>query len=564
MAKLYQPWDAVKRCETGHNMGKTVLNTGCQFQCTGNPGILLKAEEGQNQIAKDGSQKILTNQAKCKVMMPGMCLLRPAGTTFLPCQVAISGWLGSESKVKVNGNDILTEKSFSVCNFGGRITPIASAPGKAQMEAVAGITEMERRSGGKKAEQISQAKEHKGQEEVPGDREAKSDGYTMCQYESCGEREGCAYFQAAISVENSSLKLSENFKQERITEWEQYYQKHLQKLEESTEGSWRIAAHHLISGNQVFMMQDAQGILLYGILVKLANYFAYDINNALNCIMLPTNESNFGEKESIVKLAGAYEVMWLMGRQWHVGGHQYSLSKETLLNMSNYYEKHPDQYPAPGNTEFFQNYRMAMKEEMDKLLLKYARSQCWAKNKEKKRQKFIADLNSLSRKVEGYLLKFEKDPRSSFPFFVSRVAVEYAYNLPTAGKIVVVYHSPDGMVHAKKVRLERYRKNELQVIPNEKGDMAVEAGEAGTLEFIRFCENALHFLAEEGVPFTFPFHAEELPGPFVRMVDFGEEKIMSWLSKHGNEMMAFLQQNKQPYQPIAKVVAGRSKGVVLT
>ena len=546
-------------------MDKNLLVETCKFKCSG--GALIKAIETSNTIFKTSNGKILTTKAKCICVEPITCkfLTLAAGGTPVPCQINTLNWNNANLKIKINNNPILTIDSNIGCINGGIIKAIKPVKTKVSIVSEAIISDIYSKFHNEKFKEnksIDNYEEELTNESVKN-REKFSEKnseecslYSVCNYESCKIKEECDYYNSKIFIDNDSKKLSNNFKKQRETDWNEYYNMHLQKNLESKEGNWRIAAHHIISGNQIMMMEDENKQLYYGILVKLANYFGYDINNALNCIMLPTNENNFGEKEDISKMANAYEVMWLMKRQWHVGGHQYTLSKETIKTLVKYYENHPDDYKLSNDPNFFYNYKNAMKAEMDKLLIKYSRPRCWKKNYEMWKNKFINDMNEISIKVEKYLLNFKNNPKDSFPFFVSKVAVEYAYNLPRARKLIVVYSGDDGSIYAKKLRVERYIKDNLKISIKDNGDILIK----NTNEFIMFCENAMHFLIEDGINYELPFHMLGKESHLERKVKFDNGFTKDYLENHLNEIIAFVKQGDYTYQPINKVIEMRKKG----
>lgn len=541
----------------------------------GNPSILITASEKGNSIMKDSRKKVLTVKAKCEVKTPLPCIFLTASADGVPtnCQLSQKKWVTPDKKIKCNGNKVLTDTSFIKCEHGGIVRPVMSDC-ITNIGIVAGVGDIadsepettEIKSSNRKQSEVSTAandnknvatekndqKESEKDEELKGN-EAQYASHMLCDYENCEEREQCKYFKSQIYVKNDSSLLKTNYINNRNDEWEQYFELHKRKNMESQNGGWRIAAHHMISGNQVLMMKDSSGKLLYGEIVKLANYFEYDINNEWNCIMLPTNEKGFGGLEQITKHAIPYDVMWTMGRQWHVGGHEYRLDKETLKNLADFYKKNPDQYPVPGNPDFFVNYKEAMKEEMNLLMMKYSRPRCWKKNYESRKRTFFEDMNSLSKKVEKYLLAFGNNPRKSFPFFVSKIAVEYAYNLPATSKLVVIYKMQD-QIRAKRVRLERYMKNGLKIVPIEKADILIQ----DKIPFIHFCENVMHFYIDSSLTdFEIPFSKESLTCLVKRTIDFKGKDVMNYLCSNSSEIMAFIKQNEFTYQPIAKVVSER-------
>lgn len=556
-------------------MSLKVLTEDCKFTCNLNRSLYISAKDVTNTNARASRRKVLTDKSRCSVATPLQCpeLTKDSGGSVpVPCALTLAlpvSWSGADRKVKINGQSVLTSGSKGKCIFGGSIIPV-SPGGIVSIKAASvdfsgfsdvGVTENESVQKPKNNAETLQADKKTEKDSSETDtgineniEERDSDlfaSYCRCDYSNCKEREKCEYFNAQIYVQNDSAKLSDRFKSDRRAEWEKYLLKHNEKNMISSEGGWRIAAHHIISGNQVLLMKDSQGNLLYGDIVKLANYFGYDINNAINCIMLPTNESNFGEKEPLTKIANAYEVMWLMGRQWHVGGHEYNLSRDTLENLKDYYTKNPDQYPIPGNPMFFKNYKTAMKEEMDKIQAGI-REQCWKKNYEYKRERFISLLNKVSENVEEKLLSFGENPRKSFPFFVSKVSVEYAYNIPATSKIIVLYKN-DSSVMAKKYRVERYMKNELKIVFNEKGGMKVH----DAADFIRFCDNIMYFLIDSNIDYHIPFMPDEKDDYVVKNIEVNGVDIDVFLQSHCNEVMAFIQQNAKIYHPAAGIVSHR-------
>lgn len=541
-----------------------ILNDKCKFICTNNPSIEITVKEQSNKIVKDKQAKILTNQSKCEVKTPLPCpiLTASAGGTPTNCQLQQGQWISVSNKLRCKKHAVLTTQSYTQCIYGGIIKPIGT-DSISNIKTVQNIQDISRQiSNDNNKLDVNANKNHEVNtnktSDIQQEDDIKKDNtkdtlYIRRNCKHCSDKENCNYFNSSLDIKNNSSTLSKNFKSYRTIEWDNYLSFHEQKNQELKTGNWKIAAHHIISGNQVLMSKNKEGELKYGALIKLANYFQYNINNALNCIMLPTNESNFGQMEKLNKTASAYEVMGYMKRQWHVGGHQYTIDKETLQSMETFYQKYPEQYVSSSTSDFFKNYKLAMEEEMDKLLMKYSRSQCWKKNYHKKQECFLNDLNNLSLKIEKYLLNFGENPKKSFPFFVSKVAVEYAFDLPRTSKIVVIYKSKDS-IHAKRIRLERYLKNELEIVPVEKEDIKINDREV----FIRFCENVMHFIIDSKLSsYVLPFNQQSNKNLAMRVVDFQDENIMNYFTQHANEMIAFIQQKEFTYQPIAKVVAER-------
>lgn len=552
-------------------MRDKLLNEKSFFQCNGNLLISITAEELNNQVAKDKRNKILTDKAKCKVISPLPCNILSSGGTPVMCQIKQTVWEKTSTKMRCNGRPVLTTKSRIKCICGGEIKPISSVCISAIGSDITDYsytgnyqsTDKESNfNDNKRGNEKQTGKESKRENVDDKEKETAYVSYILCDYENCDERSTCGYFNSPIFVINDSIKLSKNFQRLRKDEWNIYEAKHNKKLMESSEGNWSIAAHHIISGNQVLMMKKGN-IFLFGHMIKLANYFHYDINNAINCIMLPTNAGNFGEKSPIGKTANAYEVMQLMGRQWHVGGYKYSLSKDILKILEDYYKKYPQQCLKSGNGAIFTDYATAVKEELDKLEMKYSRPRCWKKNYEKKKQKFIDDMNSLSAKIEKHLLDFERNPKESFPFYVSKISLEYAFNLPSTIKVIVLYKE-NMKLRAKKVRMERYKKDGLKIIPKERGDIEI----CDIKSFAVFCENAMFFIIDQTInaveqeQYCFQNIKTEDARPEIwktafKQKDLQRTDVMKYLIEHRNELFAFIQQKEVSYQPIARIVSVR-------
>ncbi|MGL5356208.1 MAG: AHH domain-containing protein [Cetobacterium sp.] len=159
------------------------------------------------------------------------------------------------------------------------------------------------------------------------------------KFESCGYRK-----RISNDVNNDSSILRSNLKSANNFEDDRDYKaiKMLNENEKHENVKCRIAAHHIISGKQIFQSLTE--------IVKLTQGVGYDINCFQNGIYLPTNEKNFGYEEGDVvsdkdKIFSAYDAMSLLGKQWHVGGHSYKIDKDIieenieLKNFKNYAEK---------------------------------------------------------------------------------------------------------------------------------------------------------------------------------------------------------------------------------
>lgn len=178
-------------------------------------------------------------------------------------------------------------------------------------------------------------------------------------------------------------------------------------------------------------------------------------------------------------------------------------------------------------------------------------------------------MNCLSKKVEGYLLDFERSPKASYPFYVSKLALEYAFQLPSSVKIIVLFRE-EGTLKGKQVRVERYKKDKLQIIPKEKETMVLRE-DTDIRQWALFCQNAMYFLADETIEEekkeTYCFKTVEDPRgrPAVKEICLPQREaqkinIMEYLAGHGSGILAFIQQNERTYEPAARIVSIRLRG----
>ena len=357
------------------------------FKCNLGEAIFKAADNSHRKMSSTGariltSNSTLTGSGICPNLGPGPCAFAPAGS-----------WLRTDRKITVNSFPTLTDKSCIMCAIGGTIKPFngmtkvsvhkapvipsftaapdavplsnAAAPSAGAVPEGNGIAPAVKSNSNFPETQdipeknipesdapVSEPKETV-QEHADADEVIPEFPYALCDYKNCPDWRTCEYLKAdysPASVNNSSYELEKNFKASYPQKYSEYCALTEKKNAESTEGCWGKAAHHIISGNQIFAPHPY--------LVKLANYYGYDINNADNCILLPTTH-HFDSDVKITRQANAYAAMSYMAQQWHVGGHAYPLDKNTVANIFAYLEKTSD-----SNIVFYKHYVDAVEHEM--------------------------------------------------------------------------------------------------------------------------------------------------------------------------------------------------------
>ncbi len=229
------------------------------------------------------------------------------------------------------------------------------------------------------------------------------------------------------------------------------------------------AAHHILSTKDVLEQDKLKFV------VKLANFYGYDVNESYNCIILPglntyeeRNKGEFHVKFSQMpefeKRKFKYYSMQEVGRQWHGGGHGRDFENEH--NISCYAT------------------------EVANLLYTYMRKEtkghcrieetCYEQDK----QRFFKIIHHVIDLVRKQLILFETDPQKSFPYFVSADAYDYAFRVFHIW--VLVFQKVDGGLEASKYVLSRKQgKNYV----DRRGRKRFDTGKRKSLaRLVAFCE----------------------------------------------------------------------------
>ncbi|MDE5771662.1 MAG: AHH domain-containing protein [Ruminococcus sp.] len=497
-------------------MSKRILNTNnCIFKCSALAGSITILPFPPT--FKDGNGQALTKNTK--LCCNGICsiLTSSAGGVPTPCtQVCIGSWIkGIELNKKINNVSLLNQNAMIMCPVGGQITatlkpliPPVSVDTPAMPTADTGVRQNETTSDKDKNDSLKDEKnsheennrdkkevteekvlsdtetdKEETEEKKSTEKEKKKYDFALCPYENCEKAENCPYIQAAstIDTKGAASKLRRN-SSAKERDYDELADIHMQKYEIS----WGNQAHHMISINDAYCR--------YPELVKLGNYFGYDINCKENCYFLPAWEKGdgYGEKPTHYKKAQAYEVMVLSGLQWHVGQHNYriELPQEII-----------SKYPQLRTMKCYSD---KINEDVKKLVIilkKRFENGCPKENYEKNRNYFIEKMNGLSTKIEEHLDIFGTYPKDSIPYYVSAEALRYAFEIPRSEKVIFVKKEGNDWIF-RKYKYTKYLKNNNQVFMEETDRFVYRDKRACIL----FCESITCFLiADESRSFKLPF-----------------------------------------------------------
>lgn len=566
-------------------MGKEYLTEAAVFACP--LGMRYKAEETANQKTKYKGNKLLTSAA---ILLPKQA---PIPCTFLPplpsgpppCPCTVSPLQGAiKHRAAMN---LLTVDAKAVCAAGKDVKPIKSGVNAhviyedATHAQVAGIawsvadnktkSEAPPRSNEDSSvtmQNSSSDAEHEsadiGRSETPppnnNEVTTPNAAMSMADNETPMFREGmlcsysknkpecreCAYRldDAPVTVDNSSVILRKNYNavKPHTDSYDVYFDDVVEPMGNGKENKWSYAAHHLISGNQVFK-QNAE-------LVRLARFCGYDINGYENCIMLVGYPEDYPDGDSM-KSVKAYDVMSEGRIQWHVGGHSYKFTEEEKAEICKQVGIRNKIKLTPGDIK---TYAELVQAEVEKLRNRLETKKnhhhvCYA-DKDSKRQ-FCDKLHRISQKIKSKLANFRDigKPHHSFPYFVSKEAYRYTYALPRTGKVITVLKK-DSKLTLSLFRLEHFTEaiadKDKSLVINPKGSASFDlSAEEWPIECIFFCDNVDFFVYLEDTPRDVLPFAVDIGHQFPAETKPTGTDGQQFLAEHDTEILVWLRDNPQ-------------------
>ena len=498
-------------------MGNLLLNKTCIFRCPNLAGAI-QIQQMNHQFQNGTATALTVNTCLSGV---GICSVLTAAANGVPTQCTLKmakNWSsGIELFKTVNGVALLNQNAKIICPVGGVISafslPVIPVPVIPDVSAVMpetasnlneSVTSAETNQNTAKTEQTpeksesSEASEKTESQSVPEQEQQTEQEQSASQNQNisvcptCEKADICRYRLTpdTISTEGAAAKLRRNSPAKETA-----YDMHCDRLMEQYQTSWGNQAHHMISVKAAYCQYPA--------LVKLGNYFGYDINYEENCYFLPAWEKGdgYGEKNSHYKKAQAYEIMKISGLQWHVGQHTYAVTiPENVL------EKYPHlRGMVCYNTRINQDVKAILARCCEKF-----GDTCLEEHYEEYRLWFLGQMHQLSEQIEEHLDLFRSYPKDSFPYYVSLEALRFAYEIPRSGKVISV-HRTSGKWVLRKYRYTNYLRNdnfELEQTETLTLALTEHHRDETVRKLILFCENVSCFLliAETGtfqLPFTF-------------------------------------------------------------
>lgn len=474
------------------------LTENAIFSCSMSSAVIIKCKETSNKKVKYKGTVLLTKNAKIDTKA-GICPVLTAQAQGTPqqCRCSLSTWGNYSMNTTAQGSAFLTKDSRNSCIYGGLISvkisgmffPKVVKDSKANISSINWLkpfVETTQKNTGKMPKSIKSVDINNNSSLKAGDflpravnqekivntsdfksntvqplankAEIKSKPQNLLCNMDKGERcKHCRYPSASVEVNNDSIKLRRNYGNQSDDEKDDYDHYYEDIFDNFTEKYWTDAAHHIISGNQVFKKCQA--------IVKLANFYneeylsgntaykGYDINSAKNCIMLISKDVEYSKKvdSKVEKNISAYDAMSTTGIQWHLGGHSYTFNKEEIPVLHQRIKLF-----TKKEARELKNYAELLEEELNKIQISMCKNKvCRATPRQN--AAFVTRMNNLSAKIKKYLGDFRIKPHRSYPYYVSQEAFRYTFSLPRTGKIMLVRQGDkENSLLLEKFRVKRF------------------------------------------------------------------------------------------------------------
>lgn len=582
------------------------LTENAIFSCSISPAVIIKCKETSNKKVKYKGTVLLTKNAKIDTKA-GICPVLTAQAQGTPqqCRCSLSTWGNYSMNTTAQGSAFLTKDSRNSCIYGGLISvkisgmffPKVVKDSKENISSINWLkpfVETTQKNTGKMPKSIKSVDINNNSSLKAGDFSpravnqekintadfksntveslATKDGIKskpqnlLCNMDKGEKCKRCRYPSASVDVNNDSIKLRRNYENQSDDEKDDYDHYYENIFDNFTEKYWTDAAHHIISGNQVFKKCQA--------IVKLANFYneeylsgntaykGYDINSAKNCIMLISKDVEYSKKvdSKVEKNISAYDAMSTTGIQWHLGGHSYTFNKEEIPVLHQRIKLF-----TKKEARELKNYVELVEEELNKIQISMCKNKvCRATPRQN--AAFVTRMNNLSAKIKKYLGDFRIKPHRSYPYYVSQEAFRYTFSLPRTGKIILVRQGDkENSLLLEKFRVKRFEdtimdrdKNlDFSRIFNEQDVQNpkefVFNDEQSKKDCIYFCDNIEHFILIDNPNLNllpFKIDAENI------LSLQGIEKISSeqFLQQHDTEILVFLRNNVVTYTaPVKKI-----------
>lgn len=428
------------------------LNAQSKFKCAAGNAVFFKPQNDAGNV-RTNSSGLLLETCMLKLIgapVPGQCPFTPnpaTGTPPGPCaSVTLPPMWKNNSTVKVKMIRVLKSDCSLQCPLGGNIQPFSPTHKFIRLADAADVSSFDIPSADDPSTHNQSKQKPSSNQSVGGQFvnsalskiadavddiisstvehstvEKKNAVETaVCDYKNCDRTADCEYLKAsAQTLDVDSAKLASNMKKHCAD-----YQSERERISGlSIDGAhYSVAHHHMIPGNQCFKK--------FPRLVKLANFYGYDINNHLNGIALPS--INEGVNDLVDHIRIAFNAMQRLGLQWHKSHHQFSLDKLQADDEDDFFviqklrAEFDRLFKNERSIKIYTDAVNELLETVDNHFIK--RSKCPMEDREAGAKEFHAAMNEVDDIIRQKLSAFKDNPRDSYSFFVSKMAIYFAYH----------------------------------------------------------------------------------------------------------------------------------------
>jgi hypothetical protein len=425
-------------------MANKYLNKNVRFKCQSGNAVWFKAENGDTKV-KIKNTEVLVDDCKLRIiggMRPGQCnLLKDPNTGIpLPCSAdPVIGIWNNTSRLMVGSKSVLTSRCYINCPLFGCIKPFKPTMITIDVGDDTKIQSIDLSLDNNSDTYNDNYEKKADNDQNKSDTKKFDDGVIeknieskLCDYENCTRRAECEFLKTLSTIKETNESKNANelkgnmlkygidkYIEEDIAIAPSFYKynsnapssdqdnKNINASSPVQYKMYSIAHHHIVPVNQCFKTFEE--------IVKLANYYNYNINRAENGICLPTMNEGYDKNIFNLKKEVAFYAMEKIGKQWHKGGHKYSCDK-IREDVDKVLQKP------------FINYQQAVCDELRKFTNKLLETpKCRADNYEEQAIEFEIAMNHICERIEKKLQKFKETPKKSYPYYVSKLAFYFAF-----------------------------------------------------------------------------------------------------------------------------------------
>lgn len=426
------------------------LTKRTQFQCVASPAVIFTISASGKVTHKNST--VLTTSAK--LSGKGFCPILKA-----PCQFQQTPWIAFDLTRKAGGENMLNDKSFCNCPLGPIVKVRAAVAlgfqsGNFSAQTAATVAALPPLADENKSVRIDNLQaanlqaetskpQPKNKQEIEksaaknsGTKKVSENSNYILKCLTCTKKD-CKYrlqnfkdFSDEV-IKDTSQKMKKTYEKHDFKTEDYKSYKNAETLKKIFDAGWAYALHHIIPAKQAFAK--------FPELVKVAHACGYNINCAENLIRLPYRHEDQTGLNKAEKSDLAFEVMAVINMQWHEGPHDYPIDEE----LARLIQVHM------GRRVKIKNYVELVMEDLAQIKIPEDKVIC--------PKKIIAALNKISDKVRAKLAAFKENPKSSYPYYVSREAYFYAFKASRFNRLVALGRGGARLVFRKIVKSDKHK-----------------------------------------------------------------------------------------------------------